>query len=476
MGQVGRAYIQMKLLNKYNQWEQLSIVITLLFFISVFYYTYITAGCFVRSDDFRFINIFLKDFIYGTFDWKLLFQDHHPQPLSGLFFIINAKLFALNMNYTALFGTFFMLPTIFLIYIMFKDSSNGKSFNISSFFTFVLILFIYFSLNSSDKYNWSLVTLSNITLLCFMSLLYFINKLITHNDTHFYLIIGNTILLCLLDGNASKIFISSILLLLLILLFVKNNKKNIIYTMFILVAALILQTFFLNWVGFKQQYSEGLLLSLLNIVSVDFFALLKSFMLGLSNGLLNYDLLKELGVKEGYIHLLAVLTTSLYFYAMYIFFKYKYYERSIIPFILMIFSILFLLAVIVYRYPPIQFSPYMISAPRNTKFFEIGMIGMIWILGIHYTYVHEKIRINKILIIFTFILIVGTQLFYSYKQWSFGFYLNGINRNQIEIMKNYIDSNSTRPAEWIIGLDYNLDNDIKFLKEHNLNIFSSNCK
>lgn len=316
----------MKLLSKYNHWEQLSIVITLLFFINVLYYTYITAGCYVRSDDFRFINIFLKDFIFGTFDWKSLFQDHHPQPLSGLLFIINAKLFALNMNYTALLGTFFMLPTILILYIMFKDSLNKKTFDFLSFFVFVLILLIYFSLNSSDKYNWSLVTLSNITLLCFISLVYLINKLVIYNDTSFYLLIGNAIILCLLDGNASKIFISAILLVLFFLLFIKNNKKNILYVMFFLMATLILQTFFLKWVGFEQKYSEGLLSSLLSIISVDFFALLKSFMVGLSNGLLNYDLLREMGFKEGYIQLLALLTTSLYFYAMYVFIKFGYAE------------------------------------------------------------------------------------------------------------------------------------------------------
>lgn len=473
---MGRTYIQMKLLSKYNQWEQLSIVITLLFFINVLYYTYITAGCYVRSDDFRFINIFLKDFIFGTFDWKSLFQDHHPQPLSGLLFIINAKLFALNMNYTALLGTFFMLPTILILYIMFKDSLNKKTFDFLSFFVFVLILLIYFSLNSSDKYNWSLVTLSNITLLCFISLVYLINKLLIYNDTSFYLLIGNAIILCLLDGNASKIFISAILLVLFFFLFIKNNKKNILYVMFFLMATLILQTFFLKWVGFEQKYSEGLLSSLLSIISVDFFALLKSFMVGLSNGLLNYDLLREMGFKEGYIQLLALLTTSLYFYAMYVFIKFKYYEKSIMPFILMLFSILFLIAVIVYRYPPIQFSPYMISAPRNTKFFEIGMVGMIWVLGIHYVNTVKQKRINNILIFIVFILILGTQFFYSYKQWKFGIYLNTINKSQIEIMKNYVDSNSTRPAEWIIGLDYNLDNDIRFLKENKLNIFSNSCR
>lgn len=459
----------MKNINK--QFDIFAATFILLFFSSVIYYTYLTAGCFVRSDDFRFIDLFLKNYLEGNFDWKLLWKDHHPQPLSGLFFIINAEMFNLNMTITALFGIFFMVPISILLYLSFKDTLYEKTFDYQSLLVFIVILQIFFSLNSSDKYNWSLVTLSNITIIFYLSLAYFINKKLIYNNTSFFYIAINSSLLCVLDGNSSKIFIASILLFLIIFLFLAEKKRNTVVIIMILIVTLILQTFFLNLIGFEQKYSEGFIHSLIKIISIDFFAFLKSFSIGLANGLINYDLLKELNWKQGYIDILVILVMIVYFYTLFIYFKYKYYEKTIIPFVLMVFSILFLLAIIVYRYPPIEFSPYMISAPRNTKFFEIGMMGMIWILGVHHKYIF-----TKYILFILFIFIIISQIYYSYKQWNFGFYLNTINKNQTLIIKNYMNNTSTRPAEWIIGSEYKIDEQIDFLKKYKLNVFSENCK
>lgn len=458
-------------MNINKQFNLIIFTFILLIFGSMIYYTFLTAGCFVRSDDFRFIEFFLKNYFEGTFQWKMLWQDHHPQPLSGFLFIANAELFDLNMTYTALFGVFFLLPISVLLFISFKNTLNEKNFNYPTLLIFILILMVLFSLNSADKYNWSLVTLSNITILFYISLSYFINKKIIDEDTSFSYIIINIVFLCALDGNASKIFIASIIFILIILLFLNEKKKNIIIIILILLTSLAIEQLFLNWIGFEQKYSQGFIESLINIISRDFFALLKSFSVGLSNGLINYDLLRELNLREGYIEILTISITLIYFYTLFIYFKFKYYEKTIIPFVLIVFSILFLLAVIVYRYPPVEFSPYMISAPRNTKFFELGMIGMIWILGCHY-----KDNFAKYLLIILYTLIFISQTYYAYKQWNFGLYLHEINKNQALIIRDYIDNNSTRPAEWIIGSEYKIDKQINFLRKYNLNVFSENCK
>lgn len=96
-------------MNINKQFTLITFTFILLLFSCMFYYTFLTAGCFVRSDDFRFIEFFLKNYFEGTFQWKMLWQDHHPQPLSGFLFIVNAELFDLNMTYTALFGVFFLV-------------------------------------------------------------------------------------------------------------------------------------------------------------------------------------------------------------------------------------------------------------------------------------------------------------------------------------------------------------------------------
>ncbi len=440
-----------------------------LFSINVLMYTYTTAGSFVRSDGWRFIDIYLIPWFENKFEFFMLWFDHHPQPLTALAFIVNAEVFSLNMTYEALFGVFFqVLMSIILLKIYIKSIEKQ---NLFTTFLFIVLLSILFSLNSSVKYDWSLVALSNIALFLFFVLLYLFDKSEKWNISAFIGFFLATLFLSLIYIDISKIVIATLLVIGFLALVI-NKKLNSSYMRIILLLfiILVLQKLFLSFIGFQTEYKESLLIGLYDIFYNDFVGFLKSFSIGIANGVLNYNFLKELGFNDKSIELLAFGIMLLYIFTVYQFFNKKYWRYTWAPLSLITFSVLFCIAVIVYRYPPGDFSPYMVASPRNTKFFELGGIGVVWIIGM-YIYFESKNSI-KYFYMAILLILLSLQVYYVQKQWIFGLYLNKINSQQVKLIQNYEENLSKRPADWIIGGGGFSVEDINFLKSMKLNVFA----
>mgnify|MGYP007027637994 CR=1 FL=1 len=107
----------------------------------------------MKSDGWRFIDIYLIPWSEGRLELSGFFSDHHPAPITAGLFILNAELFGLRMDYEAMFGVLFVVLSSF---ILIREMGKRNLDELSV----IAVVIITMSLVSINVYIWSLVAVS----------------------------------------------------------------------------------------------------------------------------------------------------------------------------------------------------------------------------------------------------------------------------------------------------------------------------
>ena len=135
---------------------------------NVLLFTYFNSVPYVKSDGWRFIDIYLIPWSEGALRFADIFKDHHPQPLTAVLFIINAEFFGLRMDYEAIFGLMFVILSSFIL-VRELEKRNVSKFHL------IVVAVISMSLLSVNIYTWSLVTIGYVGRYFFRLVNYFLH-------------------------------------------------------------------------------------------------------------------------------------------------------------------------------------------------------------------------------------------------------------------------------------------------------------
>lgn len=425
--------------------------------IHVLLYTYIAATPFIRADGWRYMDIYLIPLWNGTFEWKMLWNDIHPYPLSALLYILNVKYFGLNMMYEAIFGIIFKIAFVGLLFYLFKKSMVNKNL-----FYFLPILFIILSFNSTVEYTWSLVSLVNVDFFLMFLTAAFANNLL-HRDKNdalliYFIFAYLSAMIC--DYDTNLIFsVALVLALSYIAIVSKKLRSKALFLLSILVFILFIFKIFLIFV--IDYKASNLIANFSILFNLKFIVI--SFVQSVGASVFDFESVHKNFVNQNLLTYFSYPLALFWLGSIVIYLKKEMYKITLVPFMMVIFHLLLIGAIILYR-------PTEITAPRYTSMYQIGMIGGIWIYALYFM---ERTRFR---FIFLSVLVVVSvvQLLYIPKGWNYFRSLNKITHQHIENLYNVEKQQSAQADnlnKGLIGNYFSLSK-LEMLKERKLNIYS----
>ena len=457
---------------------QILVITTIIaLFINALIFTYYNANPLVRSDDWRYISIYLRPWYSGELHWFDLWKDHHPLPLTAISFIINASYFDLRMDYEALFSVSFSLLSLLVIWHIYNSVMETKVSSPEKYIFIALTASLLFSLTSSVIYTWPLVTQGYIFVFFMLLTLMSIDHL-SRKNIDFYRFTLNTLyitLLFLAFSDAAKILIYSCLVVTFLSFLIDRDLKWLPPILSI-VLAIILQFSFLHIIDYDTPYSEMSIMS----SAAEKIQYLPEYFLYIGTGLLGAwvnigMLVKKTGVSHVAIYSISSMIFMTYIYTLFLYFKNRMYSKSIIPGTLVVASILTGIGAAIFRFNPDTQSAITGSIPRYYLHYALGAIGVIWIWCMHLKNIDIKMRIRIASYSIIFIILIS-QIFSSITAWQSTPYIKKIYINYFNLMLANADGDdlSIKPAKFMVGGNYPEPylSGLSLLKEHNINAFS----
>jgi len=473
--------------NKIDLMLFLAAVFVILFFIPVFLITIKAASPYVRADDWRFVYLYLEPLFAGDFELTILWSDPvHPMPIYAFLYVLSAKLFNLQIHYIAWLSIFFQLLLGYLILKSvnksFKNTSTKSVFLITAF---VGISTYIFSFIDTQAYLWPIMTTCFVGLVLVYLAGYYtdhylqksLNRQLTIKE---YLVLGVLIVVStLLFSDWTFIFGAALLtVIILIIILNRTSRKKSMQISIVVTVSLIIGYIIMSFLLIEKP--RGLHCSQigLHILRIENLLLtFKSIALGQFSGVINYKWLEQgLKFNENAIIFLALIFMFTYLFVLAFYFYKKLYLKSILPPSMMLFSLYFLISVLIFRYNPIEEGMFCMVIPRYVMFYQIGIIGFIW--GFYLLITHQvrnsKNRImQKSIIVFVTVLLIGI--------WMIHFRIaihkvNSIRSKYPEVSRNIrlkLHDPSVK-AWWSNQPGRDINWQLKFLHQHKLNVFAPN--
>ena len=446
-------------------------------FANAFFFTWENAIPMVKSDGWRFIHKYLIPWYGNTFDWRDLWSDHHPQPVTGLLFIANAKLLDLRMDYEAALGLMFSLPLILLLSRHIHSLRLPHDRPVPRDVLILLTVAIILSLTSTGVYTWSLVTLGFIHTMLAVYILMRLNTL-AQNDNG---IVSFTITSCVLAafivlfGTLAKLYIYAALLICL-LAFALERRKNWLYPPAAIFAGISISVITNRLIGSHSSYTETTLFSTL----VDNIRYAHEYILyigvGLSSAWANLALLSR-KFNLGETGIIAMGCTVLLIYAstLYMIIKHKIYKITFLPPAFIFVALISALGAAIYRFDPSTQTPISANVPRYYLVYAVGLIGILWAWFI---YLRTETRPNSVknIVIILYCIVAISQIVSTRAAWKQSPSIKKVIVTTTEIMtRNSNGDLSVRPPAFIVNKHYpdTYLSALEFMKENQLNIFSS---
>lgn len=452
----------------------LSASAVLLIFINCMLFTYYNANPLIKSDGWRFLNIYLIPWLNNELHWTSLWQDHHPQPLTATLFLINANYFGLRMDYEALLAASFTLFTAALIWRIISRTSSELAYN--QYLFIIIATALLCSLSSTAVYSWSLVTLGHIFIFFAFVTLSAIDNIKSTNTMYIkiplYSIAVSLLFILFLDG--AKIIIYSSIIILLLSFIIDRNTKWLI-PISTIVFAIILQRIFFQMVGFQTGYSETQAVSLIS----DKIQHIPEYLLYMGVGLLsawaNIDaLITQTKINHVFIYVIGSVVFATYLYTLFLFYREKIYTTTIIPGILILSSLLTGAGASMFRFKPDVQAAISANVPRYYLLYVLGAIGVIWTWSMLINLSKSDNRIKSMYLTIVSLTLVS-QLASSIIAWNSTVYRIKAYNNAHQIMLRNADGDTTvKPPRFMTGSNYPEPylNGLKVLKENRLNMFS----
>ena len=435
---------------------------------NVLLFTYYNAIPFVKSDGWRFVNIYLEPWYENSLGLIDLFKDHHPQPVTAVLFILNAELFGLRMDYEALLGAAFVIINAY-IFIRYFEKFNHNPVVI------ITIIFVLMGMISTNVYTWSLVTIGYIGSAILLIIILYIDKLVkkTYIEKKHISILSILLLTyMLLYADSAIISVLSILFVLSIVALFKRNN-NLILIIGALIAILIVHKIIFHLMGVGSAYTINTAFGSLKRIFFYPIEFVEYIGISLLSSMFDISHVRNsMYVSQELIALFGVLSLLIYAIATYLFFKMKMYEKSYLPAILIFIGILTSLAAWIYRYIPETQDPISANIPRYYRIYAFSLSGLIWILA---EYIYRTTKRTKTLYFYIFLTVLLSSNIYSIAHaWHYSKYI----RHSIITTANILIANANgdykvQIPKYMVGGNYPdaYKKGIKILMQHKLNIF-----
>lgn len=461
---------------KINVGSQISVVVFILLTLFTFWFTTVTATNLLKADDWRFILIFYKKWLEGSFQFRDLFSDHHPMALHPLVYLFNAKFFSLQGIYEAWFGLIIKTITGFILLWKLFHSTPTPSSNFIAVLFPLYIVCLFFGMNEFAEFIWPLLTYeSSMTFFCGLVSLVVLDRVLTNINARISVIDTLAlaliaILSLLLMGTYIKLFLLSILLALLIVaIYQFKITKNVAIPFIIITLSLVMYTIFIAYLDLPKGNMYSITLASVGELLTNWFANISFVAFGLAAGLSNTTVF---AYPSFVLNIFAAICLIIAVYSIFVFYQERMWESTLIPVVLVFFLMFTYLGTIVFRSNESPLGVWPLYIPRYFPTYHMGWIGVVWI---YYYKFRTNLKLGLILVISApLILGIALMLFGFMHAWrSKPYVISANNLAEVAVCK-FANGEQTAEEEiprYIRGASFSHEG-VQILQQNHLNIFN----
>ncbi len=473
--------IKAKMVNLFDYIRNRKILFLILFIqlLLIIIYIYNSTENIVYQDGLAPVNInLIEKFYAGKLYFNDLWKEYNGINIFGGLFItlVNVVFFRLNTRFEMLLAVFFMFITSLVMFDYFRKLVKKIVSNKIVQISFGLIIFIYFSLNQWENFVFNGGSMHIMTILPFVLMMIFYDKFIQSKfrikNVFNYLLI--VIFSILLGGQYTFGLVVSLLTgIFLKKIFDKKNNFDYKKSIFSIVIFIIIYLlFYLSALNNNVATGSSGVLNLFN----DPISSLKFIFLTFSGTLIGVDLFNRLNMGINLGSLIGLIVVLTYLYALILYFKSKMSKKTIVPLVMVIYSIVTVGIIFVSRFS------YGIGyglTSRYTTSTMLGLIGcfIIFLYSLFSKRYFKKIKIislNNFPIIVIFLFILICQFLTIVNEWIISPHRK-VFYEKLEVMALNLDNYSKEDLSLFQAknIDY-IFNAFAVFKKYELNVFSEN--
>jgi len=454
------------------------------FFLQGLIMTIENASPYCRADDWRFIEIYLRPYFNGTLQLQDLWSDPvHPLPLYAFMFVCSAEWSNLQIHHIGWICIFFQFFYGLLIVLGFLQSTEQTDRKNSLLLLSILgICTVIFSFVVNTAYTWPIMSslYGGLFLLVAISILAnsYLNR--AGKPSKLVFLAGVFIVTTLLYSDwAILLFLSFLIAGGLLMIIEKQNRKRILLLFVVSIPGIFVGLGFLSLLtGESSRQYQSAINTLFLLFADNFMLTFKALATGLFSGFFNYTrFINDFSLGENLYIMASVVFIFLYLGVLVLYFIKRLYNISILPPLMMIFSLLFLLSALVFRYNPVDHGPLALVIGRYAIYYQVGIAGFFWAVYmflIRGSLSGSKIRnAHKISLYTLTIILFGIWIYHYRSEIKTAKYLNG----KYPEISEQIRAKRINPEiriPWSNQPGRDISKQLDFLHEHQLNVFAPN--
>lgn len=461
----------MKVMSRPQLSSHLVWIVFFLLALNVVLFTYFNALPYVKSDGWRYIDIYLIPWNEGSLGVSGFFNDHHPAPITAGLFIINAEILGLRMDYEAMFGVLFVVLSSFVLIREMEKRNLGR-------LSVITVAIITMSLVSVNVYVWSLVAISYYMPGLFgLLVLFYIDRMAKNRiglrDLSILAMV--LFLFLLMFGDSAK---SILVPVIGVFLFAVILERKMEYLKFVavVVIAILLHSEALDALGVSDNYSEKLMHgNLFGNIFTYFDEFLRyigvAFMSSWGN--ITYHT-RNFGLSVYVIEIAGLIVLMIYLVTSYFYYQSRIYEKTKIPIILIAVALITAISGWLFRYNPELHQPVAANIPRYYMMYSFGLVGVIWTWA---EYLKERTTNVRFIVNGFMVILIGSHLAALSNGWHVSKYIIKDIEDVSEIMISHGNGDYSKDIpRHVTGANYpeRYKKGIKYLKDNKLNVFSDN--
>lgn len=355
----------------------------LLLFIAVILLAGYAGRSVITADQWHFLDVISAYYQHG-FSFRDVWEGHGPHrtPVYKTLFLLDAIYFHLNVKLEIYAGIMALLAMAVMLYLRFRDSLRDRVSPLRLQLSFLVIATVIFSFNQWALYFYSLSTLDNFLGKIFFVLVWCymdsgIRRALSYDFILKFCLAFLLLLLIFGEGmGAALIFVALIVVLLSgFCLSVWHDQKYRVLLIATLLTSILSQLIY--WEVPPKLQGNGHLFDAMLAVFVHPWDALQYALATLGSSLLNAGWAQISSHTDAALYAVGTLVMLAYVAAVWLFFRNKMWQKTWLPLILMLYSILFLGLLLVGRYGTGNLASE--AAPRYATDLQLGIVGILWV-------------------------------------------------------------------------------------------------
>jgi len=355
-----------------------------LLFIAVILLASYAGRSVVTADQWHFLDVISAYYQHG-FSFRDVWASHSPHRTPGYktLFLLDAIYFRLNLKLEIYAGILALLAMAVMIYFHYRESMRDIVSSESLQLSFLVIATVLFSFNQLALYLYSLSALDDFfgNLLFVWLWCYLDGGLRRSLSYEFILKFCVAFLLLLLifgEGRGVAVILVTLIVMLLSGFYSHawTERKHKVLIIFTILTSIISQLIY--WVvPPKLPPSTRHLFDAMLVVFTQPWGAVKYAVITLGSSILNSAWLHSSSLADSAMYIAGVIVILGYLAAVWLFFRNRMWQKTWLPMIFMLYSILFLGLLLVGRYGVGDLNSA--GAPRYAADLQLGLVGILWV-------------------------------------------------------------------------------------------------